>query len=61
MRVHPARKCIYKEAEACIALKKDAREVIEKQIARYRAEGYPKNAGMFETGVVLRRHGNVKC
>ncbi len=60
-RVHPARKCIYKEAEACIALKKDSREVIEKQMARYRAEGYPENAGMFETGVVLRRHGNVKC
>jgi len=42
-------------------LKKDSREVIEKQMARYRAEGYPENAGMFETGVVLRRHGNVKC
>ena len=42
-------------------MKRDAREVIEKQITKYRAEGYPENAGMFETGVILRRHSNVKC
>ena len=27
-RVHPIRKCIYKEAEACIQMKKDSIEVI---------------------------------
>ena len=42
-------------------MKKDSREVIEKQITRYRAESYPKNAGMFETGVILRKHTDMKC
>lgn len=60
-RIHPQRRCIYDEARACIDLKKDSKEVIEKQIARYRDEGYPKNAGMFETGVILRRHSSIKC
>ena len=60
-RVHPARKCIYEEARACIAMGKDSREVIEQQVAKYRAEGYPANAGMFETCVVLRQHTDTKC
>lgn len=60
-RVHPQRKCIYEEAKACIALKKDSSDVIESQIERYRAEGYPKNAGMAETGVILRNHNDRRC
>lgn len=60
-RVHPQRKCIYKEAEACIAIKKDLKETIEAQAARYRAEGYPENAGMAETGIILRKHNDRRC
>lgn len=61
VRVHPCRRCIYEEAKACIALGKDSKEVIENQIAKYRDDGYPANAGMFETCVVLRQHVNTKC
>lgn len=60
-RIHPVRKCVYEEAKACISLKKDSKEVIKKQIDRYRAENYPKNAGMFETGIILRKHIDKKC
>ena len=60
-RIHPQRRCIYDEAKACIALKKDSKDVIEAQLKRYKAEGYPKNAGMAETGIILRKHNSMKC
>lgn len=60
-RIHPQRRCIYDEAKACIALKKDSKDVIEAQLKRYKAEGYPKNAGMAETGIILRKHNEMKC
>ena len=52
---------IYEEAKACISLGKDSREVIREQINRYRSEGYPKNIGMVETGIMLRKHNDTKC
>lgn len=60
-RVHPARRCIYEEANTCISLKKDSREVIEAQVEKYRAEGYPERAGLAETGILLRKHNDRKC
>jgi len=42
-------------------LKKDSKDVIEAQLKRYKAEGYPKNAGMAETGIILRKHNEMKC
>lgn len=53
---HNVRNCIYKEAEVCKMLKLDYPEIINKQIARYRAEGYPENNGLHATGIILRRH-----
>lgn len=60
-RIHPCRKCIYDEAKACIELNKDSKEVITRQINRYETEGYPKNIGMVETGILLRRHNDRRC
>lgn len=60
-RVHPARNCIYDEAKACIAFSKDNKECIEKQVKKYKDEGYPKHIGMVETGVLLRRHNDMQC
>jgi len=59
--VHPKRNCIYDEGLACIGCKKELRNVVEKQLERYRAEGYPKHAGMVETGLLLRKHNDMKC
>jgi hypothetical protein len=53
---HPSRNCIYKEAEKCNELKKDAPELIRRQVQRYRYECYPKNIGLAECSVILRRH-----
>lgn len=60
-RVHPHRNCIYEEAKTCISLKKDSREVIEDQVKRYQAEGYPEKVGMAETGILLRKHNDRRC
>ena len=60
-RVHPCRDCIYEEAKVCIDINKDHASVINEQIDKYRNEGYPKNIGMVETGILLRRHNDNKC
>jgi len=53
---HRFRKCIYEEAEVCIASRKDTQEVINRQMQKYRGEGYPVNNGLVEGGVLIRRH-----
>lgn len=54
---HPEdRNCIYQEAEACIRLKKDDPELINKQIKFYRDKGYPEKNGLVCCSVILRRN-----
>lgn len=45
--------CIYDAANICIRKKVDLPEVIRQQVARYRAEGYPENNGLVESGIVI--------
>ncbi len=58
---HPHRECIYTEAEEVIKRGglDDAR-VIQRQVERYRAAGYPANAGLTETNVLVRRHDDAR-
>ena len=58
---HPVRNCLYDEGDKCIKLKKDTKERITPQLDRYKAEGYPKNNGLVETGVMLRKHNDERC
>ena len=60
-RIHPCRKCIYAEAQACISMGKDNASIIKKQVDAYKKEGYPKDIGMVETCVILRKHNDIKC
>ncbi len=53
---HYARNSIYEEAEACKAYGLDRVDVIDAQMARYRTEGLPGDAGLIEAPVILRRH-----
>jgi len=46
--------CIYQEARDCVS--KDDKNVIDKQMKRYRDEGYPSHNGMFACTVLLRKH-----
>lgn len=60
-RIHPSRNCIYDEAEACVKMNKDTNLNIQQQIQKYRADGYPAHIGMVETGILLRKHNDIKC
>lgn len=60
-RVHPSRNCIYDEAAACARIGKDSSDVIEKQISKYKANQYPRHAGMVETCIILRKHNEKDC
>lgn len=58
---HPARKCIYKEIDACIKIKKikgDEITLAKKQLDRYRAEKFPENYGLVQTNVMIRWHND---
>jgi hypothetical protein len=53
---HPQRDCIYDEALVCIIEKKDLREHIEPQLANYIKAAYPKNNGLANGSLIIRKH-----
>lgn len=53
---HPDRTCTYVEAEAVIQQGKDVRDVVLKQVSKYKEEGFPENYGLCQTGIILRKH-----
>lgn len=53
---HPARNCIYEEAEVCKEMKLDYSETINKQIKYYKELKYPENNGLYACGVLARNH-----
>ena len=55
---HSWRDCLYDEAEAVIDLKKDDEKIVREQIKKYQLEGFPKQYGLVESGVIFRRHNN---
>lgn len=54
---HPARSCVYDEAEivmeTCPLIPRDE---VKSQIDRYRAAGFPEKAGLWANGFLVRRH-----
>ena len=52
---HPERDCIYEEASFDLRLCKDTKDLIERQMENYRAEGYPEHGGLYACGIMLRR------
>lgn len=58
---HLGRNCIYEEAKACIHHKKynrDVRDVIEKQMEKYKGLDYPVNNGLIAGGIIVRKHNH---
>lgn len=51
---HHTRDCLFDEAQECIRLGLDDKEVIEQHVARY--ADFPKHKGLYQCGVILRRH-----
>ncbi len=58
---HPLRKCAYAEAKAVISLKKDKPENVEPQMKRYKNEGFPKDFGLLQSNILLRKHNEEDC
>lgn len=56
---HPTDKCTYEHAERVMKTWTDNNLTVARQMARYRAEGFPDQAGMVQTFVVLRRHNEA--
>lgn len=53
---HPQRGCIYREARASVATspRKYAEQPLLAQVGSYRAEGYPRDNGLFALGTIAR-------
>ena len=61
---HPARKCIYKEKDECLRQKKitgDGIALAEKQMKRYKEEGFPYNYGLVQSNIMVRKHNDQYC
>lgn len=58
---HPKRVCVYKEAQACIAMKKDTKENIEKEIQFLNKEKYPTDNGLVQSNIIVRYHNKKEC
>lgn len=58
---HPQRECIYSEANTCIAIGKDRKENVKPQIDRYEEEGFPKNYGLVQSNIIIRKHNEPDC
>lgn len=59
---HPARKCIYEEKDACVRIKKikgDEIALADKQMSRYKDEGFPVKYGLVQTNVMIRVHNDL--
>ena len=42
-------------------MKKDVKENVDPQIERYRKEGFPKNYGLLQSNIMLRKHNEEDC
>ena len=58
---HPQRKCIYAETDIVVAMRKDTRENVSRQIERYKKEGFPKDFGLLQSNILVRKHNDKDC
>jgi hypothetical protein len=56
---HPSRHSVGQELLACLAAGKiGPADHVEEELAQYRADGFPDEAGLAETGVLVRNHAH---
>lgn len=61
MHSHATRNCITQEAKACDIWRKENLDVINKQIEKYFQEGMPKEFGLLQASVIVRKHNSEQC
>jgi GT2 family glycosyltransferase len=57
---HPERHCAFDEGTTCIKRGKDAVDRISAQLHRYKDRGFPRQFGLAECNVIVRRHSDPK-
>ena len=57
---HPERKCIYDEAEIIKQCSIDYPKIVDKEMKFLKTKKYPKNNGLSETCILLRKHNSIK-
>lgn len=57
---HPERSSLYEEAMVCIEKGKDNSELIEKQILRYKQDGFNDQVGLRECNFMVRENSHLK-
>jgi hypothetical protein len=55
---HFARDCVYEEAKECVILGKTKYDETQKQMVRYKNEGFQKNFGLGENNILFRKHNS---
>jgi len=58
---HFERRCIYEEAEAVKASRRDYSELVDGQIVLLKEKGFPLQCGLNETGLLFRCHHDMQC
>lgn len=56
--LHHSRNCIYDEAKACKEAKKDKIATINKQMNYYKKMKFPKNFGLHDTCIIIRKNND---
>ena len=56
---HPSRDCVYEEGEILIQEKIGTTDLIVNEMTNYRVRGYPRNAGLWANGMLVRRHTDI--
>jgi hypothetical protein len=55
MYQHPSRNCVYLEARSCIENRQAPIRETSELMKKFRGEGIPKNYGLYEAGVIIRK------
>ncbi|WP_339879002.1 glycosyltransferase domain-containing protein [uncultured Algoriphagus sp.] len=55
---HRLRNCVYDEARECVIFGKSSYINTVSQLRKYKRQGFPVSYGLFENGVLIRRHNS---
>jgi len=58
---HPCRDCLYEEGAAVVNYNFVKKEDVEKQLTKYKNDGFPSHYGLTENNILLRKHNDFKC
>lgn len=56
---HAVRDCVYLEGNSCILAKKSNKDLIVKQLSKYKNEKFPEHFGLFQNSIIIRRKSKM--